>query len=325
MNEHLSQDEIDTLLGGVDSGDVDTEVDKLIDPNEAVTFDFSGQDNVIRDRAPALDMVNDRFTRSMQASIFKMLRRTAHVTVENVKMLKYSEYLKGLIMPTSCNMINVKPLQGTGMIVIDPKLVFATVDNYFGGKGSFHTRIEGREFTPTEQRVVQLLLNLSFGDLQLAWEPVVKLDFSFINSELNPAFAKIVSPTEVVVVSTFKLELDGGGGEFHIVLPHNMIEPVMELLETGSTAEDENKHKNWINAIEQEMKQAKIEIECSIAHTKLSLSQVLDLTQGDIIPIELSDLVTVRAENTPVFKGMLGVSNGKNALRYIEPIKRNSY
>ena len=325
MHEHLSQDEIDTLLGGVDSGDVDTEVDNLIDPHEAVPYDFSGQDTVVRGRVPALDMINDRFTRSLQTSIFQMLRRTAHVIIEDVKMVKYGEYLKGLVMPTSCNMINVKPLQGTGMIVIDPKLVFATVDNYFGGKGSFHTRIEGREFTPTEKRVVQLLLNLSFDDLKKAWDPVMKLDFNFINSELNPAFAKIVNPTDVVIVSTFKLELDGGGGEFHIVLPHSMIEPVIELLESGSTGEDDDMHKKWIHALKEEMKQATVKLDCSIAHTQLSLSDVLNLNQGDIIPIELSDLVTVCAENTPVFKGALGVSNGKNALRYIEPIKRTLY
>lgn len=325
MNEQLSQDEIDTLLGGVDSGAVDTEVDRLADSNEAVPFDFTSQNNVIRGRMPALDMVNEHFTRSLQTSLFNMLRRTAHVTLEGVKMVKYSEYLKGLIMPTSCNVINIKPLQGNGMIVIDPKLVFATVDNFFGGDGRYQTRIEGREFTPTEKRVVQILLDLSFADLKKAWEPIIKLDFSFINSEMNPAFAKIVSPTDVVVVSTFNMELEGGSGEFHIVMPYAMVEPIMDLLETGASADENELNQNWVHAMEQEMKQAVIELGCSMAHTQLTLGDVLDFTPGDIIPIELTELVTVRAADTPVFKGVLGVSSGKNAVRYIEPIRRTDY
>ena len=324
MNEHLSQDEIDTLLSGVDSGAVDTEVDRLAD-GAAQAYDFSAQDTYIRGRMPALDMVNDRFTRSLQTSAFNMLRRTAHVTVEGVKMMKYSEYIKGLVMPTSCNLINIKPLHGTGMIVIDPMLVFATVDNFFGGDGRYHTRIEGREFTPTEKRVVQLLLDLSFADLKKAWEPVIKLDFSFINSEINPAFAKIVNPSDVIVVSTFKMELEGAGGEFHVVMPHTMLEPIMDLLESGSNTKKEEVNKNWIHALEMEMKQAVVEIECSMAHTTLSLGDVLDLSPGDVIPVELSDLIMVRAENTPVFRAVLGVSNGKNAVRYVEPIKRTDY
>jgi flagellar motor switch protein FliM len=325
VNEQLSQDEIDTLLGGVDSGAVDTEVDRLVDSNEAVPFDFTSQNNVIRGRMPALDMVNEHFTRSLQTSLFNMLRRTAHVTVEGVKMVKYSEYLNGLIMPTSCNVINIKPLQGNGMIVIDPKLVFATVDNFFGGDGRYQTRIEGREFTPTEKRVVQILLDLSFADLKKAWEPIIKLDFSFINSEMNPAFAKIVSPTDVVVVSTFNMELEGGAGEFHIVMPYAMVEPIMDLLETGASADENELNQNWVHAMEQEMKQAVIELGCSMAHTKLTLGDVLDFTPGDIIPIELTELVTVRAADTPVFRGVLGVSSGKNAVRYIEPIRRTDY
>lgn len=325
MNEHLSQDEIDTLLSGVDSGAVDTEVDRLADSDEAQPYDFNRQDSFIRGRMPALGMVNDRFTRSLQASAFNMLRRTTHVTVENVRMMKYSEYLKVLVMPTSCNLINIKPLHGTGMIVIDPRLVFATVDNFFGGDGRYHTRIEGREFTPTEKRVVQLLLDLSFADLKKAWEPIVKLDFSFINSEINPAFAKMVNPSDVIVVSTFNMELEGGGGEFHVVMPYAMLEPIMDVLESGSGSDKEVVNKQWVNALENEIKQAVVELECSMAHTKLSLGDVLDMNPGDVIPIKLSELITVRAEDTPVFRGVLGVSNGKNAVRYVEPVRSTDY
>ena len=321
MNEHLSQDEIDALLHGVDNGDVDTEGD-VGDDGEAISYDLASQDRIIRGRMPTLDMVNDRFTRYLRVSMFNMLRRTAEVTAIGVKMVKFSEYVRGLFMPTNLNLINVKPLRGTGLFVIDPNLVFATVDNFFGGDGRYHTRIEGREFTPTENRVIQLFLQQAFGDLVKAWKPVVELEFKYLNSEVNPQFANIVSPTEVVVVSTFKMELEGGGGEFHVVMPYSMLEPLRELLDGGMQSDKTEIDNRWIRALQEEMKQAPVEISSYMAHVKLTLGEVLNLNAGDVIPVELPETVTVRAANTPIFRATFGVSNGKNAVQYVEPIRR---
>ncbi len=324
MNEHLSQDEIDTLLSGVDSGDVDTSSDDL-DTGEAESYDLGSQDRIIRGRMPTLDMINERFIRSVRISMFNMLRRTTEISTTGVKMVKFSEYVRGLFMPTSLNLIHINPLRGTGLCVIDPNLVFATVDNFFGGDGRYHTRIEGREFTPTENRVVQILLDLLFEDLAKAWKPVLELEFQFQSSEINPQFANIVSPTEVVVVSTFKMELEGGGGEFHIVMPYSMLEPIRELLDTGMQSDQVNVDHRWINTLKEEMKLAYVEIESSMGHTKLTLGEVLNLNDGDVIPIEVPDVVTVRANNVPIFRGVLGNSNGKNAIQYVEPISRPDY
>ncbi|HHO60038.1 MAG TPA: flagellar motor switch protein FliM, partial [Thiotrichales bacterium] len=115
MNEHLSQDEIDTLLNGVDSGAVDTEPDRLAEDGEAITYDLGSQDRIIRGRMPTLDMVNERFTRYMRISMYNMLRRTTEVAVSGVKIVKFSEYVRGLFMPTSLNLININPLRGTGL------------------------------------------------------------------------------------------------------------------------------------------------------------------------------------------------------------------
>jgi len=324
VNEHLSQDEIDTLLNGVDSGDVETESD-IMDTGDAESYDLGSQDRIIRGRMPTLDMINERFIRSVRISMFNMLRRTTEISTTGVKMVKFSEYVRGLFMPTSLNLIHINPLRGTGLCVIDPNLVFATVDNFFGGDGRYHTRIEGREFTPTENRVVQILLDILFKDLASAWDPVIKLDFQFQSSEINPQFANIVSPTEVVVISTFKMELEGGGGEFHIVMPYSMLEPIRELLDNGMQSDQVTVDHRWINTLKEEMKQANVEVDSSMAHTKLTLGDVLNLKDGDVIPIEKPDLVTVRAANVPIFRGILGNSNGKNAIQFIEPIARPDY
>ncbi len=325
MNEHLSQDEIDALLNGVDGGDIDTEPDRLVDDGSPMTYDLGSQDRIIRGRMPTLDMVNERFTRYMRVSMFNMLRHTTEVSVSGVKIVKFSEYVRGLFMPTSLNMININPLRGQGLFVIDPKLVFATVDNFFGGDGRFHTRIEGRDFTPTENRIVQLILNLAFADLKKAWEPIVDLDFVYNSSEINPQFANIVSPTEVVVVSTFTMELEGGGGEFHVVMPYSMLEPIRSLLDSGTQSDQVSVDHRWRRALRDEMKQAPLVVESTLTKVRLKLSEVMKLKAGDIIPVDLPELVTVRAADVPVFKGTLGISNGKHAIRFVEAFERPDY
>lgn len=325
MNDILSQDEIDALLNGVDSGDVDTEADDLVADGEAASYELGSQDRIIRGRMPTLDMINERFARHLRISMYNMLRRTIEVTVVGVSMVKFSEYVRGLFMPTSLNLVSINPLRGTGLFVIDPNLVFATVDNFFGGDGRYHTRIEGREFTPTENRVVQILLNLLFADLSKSWEPVLKLDYKFINSEINPQFANIVSPTEVVVVQKFKMELEGGGGEFHVVMPYSMLEPIRESLDAGMQSDQAHTDSRWTGSLKEELKQAVVEIDSTLCQIKMTIAEVLNLSEGDVIPIDMPDLVTVRAQKIPIFKGTLGNSNGKNAVQYVTPITRPEY
>jgi flagellar motor switch protein FliM len=236
-NDILSQDEIDALLHGVEDGDVSTKDD--LPPGEARKYDFTSQERIVRGRMPTLEMINERFARYFRISLFNMLRRSAEIAVVGIRMMKFSEYVHSLYVPTSLNLVRIRPLRGTSLFVIDPKLVFMLVDNFFGGEGRFYTKIEGREFTPTETRIIQMVLNAVFTDLKEAWAPVMKLDFEFQNAEVNPQFANIVSPTEVVVVSTFDVELDGGGGQLHVTMPYSMIEPIREHLDMGLQRDQE--------------------------------------------------------------------------------------
>ena len=206
----LSQDEIDALLNGVDSGAIETE-EPPHDPTVARTYDFASQDRIVRGRLPTLEMINERFVRTWRIGLFNLLRRSAELSVRGIETIKFSEYLHSLYVPTNLNLIKFKPLRGVGLIVFEPKLVFTMVDNFFGGDGRYPAKIEGREFTATEMRVIHLLLKQTFTDLVDAWAPVMPVEFEYINSEVNPHFANIVSPREYVVVSRFHVELDGGG------------------------------------------------------------------------------------------------------------------
>ncbi len=320
MNDLLSQDEIDALLHGVSGGDVETETDEEIPEGEVRGYDFASQDRIVRGRMPTLEMINERFARYFRISLFNMLRRSGEISVSGVQMLKFAEYVHSLFVPTSLNLVKVNPLRGTSLFVLEPKLVFSLVDNFFGGGGRFHTKIEGREFTPTELRVINMVLEMAFQDLMQAWKPVMKVDFEYQSSEVNPHFANIVSPTEVVVVNTFRIELEGGGGDLHVTMPYSMVEPIRELLDAGVQSDRSDRDERWTRAIREEMKEAKVELSTTLLETSLSLREINELQAGDVIPVDLPELVTLEAEETPVFRGKYGVHNGSRAIKIVEKI-----
>lgn len=318
MQDLLSQDEIDALLHGVDDGAVDTDMDD--DPTSVRSYDLTSQDRIVRGRMPTLEMINERFARYTRISLFNLLRRTADVSLGGVQITKFGEYLHTLYVPTSLNLVKFRPLRGTALIVLDAKLVFKLVDNYFGGDGR-HAKIEGREFTPTELRVVQMVLNQIFTDLGEAWRNVYKLEFDHLRSEVNPSMANIVSPSEVVVVSSFHIELDGGGGDIHVTQPYSMIEPIRDLLDAGMQSDVDEHDERWGKALKEQIKDATVEFSCHLFDRKITLRDVVDLEAGDVIPVEMPETVVLNANGIPMFETRIGTSNGNLALR-IEGVHR---
>ena len=324
INDILTQDEIDALLHGVNSGDVDTDDSANINDGQARNYDFASQDRIVRGRMPTLEMINERFARYFRINLFNMLRRSAEISIGGVQMLKFSEYVHSLFVPTSLNLVKVKPLRGTALFVIDPKLVFILVDNYFGGEGKYHTKIEGREFTPTEMRVIEMLLALAFKDLKEAWAPIMQISFDYINSEVNPQFANIVSPSEVVVVTTFHVELDGGGGDFPVTMPYSMVEPIREILDAGVQSDRSETDERWVLALREDMKEAEVELATTLLEVTLSLEEVLKIKPGDIIPVDLPEKTVLKVEDIPIFRGKYGIHEGMNAVKISEAIKHAS-
>jgi flagellar motor switch protein FliM len=321
INDILTQDEIDALLHGVNSGDVDTKDSDNAGDGETRRYDFASQDRIVRGRMPTLEMINERFARYFRINLFNMLRRSAEISIGGVQMLKFSEYVHSLFVPTSLNLVKVKPLRGTALFVIDPKLVFILVDNYFGGEGKYHTKIEGREFTPTEMRVIAMLLELAFKDLKEAWSPIMQINFEYMNSEVNPQFANIVSPSEVVVVTTFHVELDGGGGDLHVTMPYSMVEPIREILDAGVQSDRNETDERWVLALREDMKEAEVNMTTTLLEVTLSLADVLKIKPGDIIPVDLPEKSVMKVEDIPVFRGKYGIHQGMNAVKITEAIK----
>lgn len=317
----LSQDEIDALLHGVDSGDVVAETDEPMHDDVARPFDFTNQDRIVRGRLPTLEMINERFARYFRVSVFNMLGRSPEVSVDGVQMVKFGDYIHSLYVPTSLSMVRIAPLRGRAIVNMDSKLVFAIVDNYFGGDGRFQTKIEGREFTPTELRVVRIVNDAAFEDFKRAWEPVIDLQFSYVGHEVNPHLASIATPSELVVVSTFSVDLEGGGGELHMTMPYSMIEPLRQLLDAGIQSDRADTDMRWNRALREQVFNSQVEISTSLLEMTLSVKQLTELKPGDVLPIDPPSLVTASTEDIPLFRGQYGESRGNAALRIAELIR----
>ena len=320
MQDILSQDEIDVLLHGVDDGEV--EVEEGVADGEFAQYDLTSQDRIVRGRMPTLEMINERFARYTRISMFNLLRRQADVAATGIEVMKFNEYMHTLYVPTSLNLVKVKPLRGTALFVLDAKLVFKLVDNFFGGDGR-HAKIEGREFTPTENRLVRKVIDQVFVDLKEAWRSVMDVEFNFVSTEVNPAMANIISPAEGIIVSTFQIDLDGGGGQFHITFPLSMIEPIKEMLDAGIQSDMDEVDDRWMATLHGDIMEVEVPLRCRVAQTKAKLGDVNSYKVGDVIPIENLEDVTLLANGIPTFAGKMGEHRGNYAVRINKPLVRD--
>ena len=319
----LSQDEIDALLHGVDDGDIETENVEELEPGVAKDYDFNSQERIIRGRMPTLEMINERVGRYFRISLFNFLRRSADVSIESVQVQKFSEYIQSLFVPTNLNIVRFSPLRGRALIVMEPTLVFTAVDNFFGGGGQFYNKVEGREFTPTEMRVIRLIIEMLFKDLKEAWKPVMALDFEYLSSEVNPQFANIVSPSEIVVISTIHIELEGGGGDINIVMPYSMVEPIRELLDAVTSDRGEI-DGNWQDSLRKEVLRCEVSLNSLLVEKTMTIKEVMNFQKGDVIAIDMPESVVVQSEGVAVFEGKLGLSDGNYAIQIRDKLTQDS-
>jgi flagellar motor switch protein FliM len=316
----LDQAEVDALLNGMDSGAVSTEAASAV--GDTRPYDLGKEARIVRGRMPTLEMMNERFARLYRMSLYNLLRRSAAISVRGVQTYKFGEYIHRLHVPTSLNLIRIAPLRGTALIVLSPRLVFTVVDNFFGGKGR-HAKIEGRDFTVTENRIIQMMLQAAFVDLKEAWSNVLPIEIEYVTSEMNPQFANIVSPTEIVVVATFAIELEGGTGELHLTMPYSMIEPMREIFDAGVQSDRNDDDGRWRVSLREELEDAEIELTTLIGRSSMTLGQMLDLKPGDIVPCDFDGKVVVYAEDIPVMRGTFGLSRGQQAVKVEERIVRH--
>ena len=309
-NEFLSQDEVDTLLQGV----VD-EPDETAAERGIRAYKLGAQERIVRGRMPTLEIINDRFARLLRIGLFNFMRRSPEIAVSPARVSNYAEFIRTLLVPTNLNIATVKPLRGTSLFIFEPALVFLIIDNLFGGDGRFHGRVEGREFTQTEQRIIQRLLQVVFDDYQKAWQNVHPLKFEHVRSEMHPQFANIATPTEIVVVSSFNIDIAGQGGAMHICMPYAMLEPIRDLIHRPIQGDYAEPDRRWFNMLQKQLQLADVEIVANLASTMLPVRELMQLKVGDVVPIDMSPLLEARVDGVPVMECGYGEVNGHYALR----------
>jgi len=326
VKDLLSQDEIDALLHGTDEGDVETADDSDdVDLGDGVErYDLANQDRIVRGRMPALELINERFARLSRTSFFNLLRKGVDVTVDGIQVMKYSDYLSTLYVPTSMNIMHMSPLKGNALLIFDAKMVYRVVDQFFGGDGR-HAKIEGREFTSTEMRVVNRVIETAFKDLTEAWKQVHSIDFELVGSEMNPAMANVVSGNDVVVVSSFQVDMEGGPGEMQIVIPYAMFEPIKALIHSGTLDQKRATDNVWQQSIQKDLGMAPVSINLRVLERELTLRDVMQLQEGDVIPVEMPEFTTLEVNNVPIYNCQLGQSHGNLAVKVAKRFSRADF
>jgi flagellar motor switch protein FliM len=313
----LSQDEVDALLQGI------TGESQKLEPEEQPTegirdYNLASQERIVRGRMPTMEIINERFARNIRIGLFNLIRRSPEVSIGGTKVQKYSAFLRELVVPTNFNIVSIKPLRGSGLVVCEPTLVFAVIDALFGGAGKFHTRIEGRDFSPTEQRVIQRLVDVVSSEFKKAWNGIYPLELEYQRSEMQPQFANIATPNEIVVSTAFTLELGDTTGSIHLAIPYATMEPIRDILYSTVQGDSAEPDRRWVNLLKHQIQDAEVELVAELGHAPATVEQLLSMKAGDFLELDLDPLIDVKVDGVPVFKCHYGTNNGRYAVKVDE-------
>lgn len=318
MPNPLSQEEINVLLASMDIGAVETESDPSGNADGVVSYDLTNQDRIVRGRMPVLEIVNDRFARLCSNSLSNLVRKRVELSPMSIDMSKFGDFMRSLPVPSSINIFKMEPLRGNALIIVDSRLVFSLVENVFGGMGS-KPKIEGRDFTPIEQAVVDKLIKIALENLEESWRPVHEVKLELVRSEINPQFAAIVPPSDVVVVISYEVELDTSLGSMVICLPYATIEPIRsKLLASFQTERLEVDHA-WAARLQERLLETPVEMKVHFGNTTITANQLLRMQVGDVLVLDtdVEDLLTATVEGVKKYEGIAGMARSMKSFQII--------
>ncbi len=324
MAQVLSQDEVDALLRGVTDGEIETETDDGRDGSEVISYDLTIQERIIRGKMPTLDIINQRFSRLFRISLLNSLRKVVDIKPVSTDTVKFGDFIKSLSVPASLNIFRMEPLRGFALLVAESKIVFSFVDTFFGGSGEGSAKIEGRDFTQIEQRLIKRVILNALSDLEEAWKPVHQLNISFVRSEVNPQFAAIVPITDVVIIIMFEVEMEHTSGTITFCIPYSTVEPIIAKLRTGFQSDQLEVDKTWLLRLRERLKEAEVEIVVELGSRELMTRDLIKLGVGDVIQLgnDVTNELAIKVEGVPKFKGFPGVSKGNKAIQISSTITR---
>ncbi|MBU0916261.1 MULTISPECIES: flagellar motor switch protein FliM [Aquabacterium] len=315
MNQQiLSQDEVDALLQGITGESQKLEQDDA--PKEGIRdYNLAQQERIVRGRMPTMEIINERFARNIRVGLFNFIRKSPEVSVGGIKVQKYSAFLREIVVPTNFNIMAVRPLRGSGLIVCDPTLVFAVIDSLFGGVGKFHTRIEGRDFSATEQRIIRRLVEVVCEEYKRSWQGIYPVELDYQRSEMQPQFANVATPSEIVVCCSFTLEIGDTSGTIHFCIPYATLEPIRDILFSSIQGDSAEPDRRWVKLLTQQIQSAEVELVAELGHAPATVEQLLAFKPGDFIELDLEKIIQAKIDGVPVFEAYYGTSDNKYALR----------
>ena len=315
MNQQiLSQDEVDALLQGITGESQKLETDNA--PTTGVRdYDLANQERIVRGRMPTMEVINERFARNIRIGLFNFIRKSPEVAIGGIKVQKFSAFLREIVVPTNFNVVNVKPLRGSGLIVCDPSLVFAVIDALYGGIGKYHTRIEGRDFSPTELRVILRLVEVITAEYKKAWVGIYPVELEYQRSEMQPQFASIATPSEIVVATSFTLEIGETTGTVHFCVPYSTLEPIRDTLYSTIQGDSAEPDRRWVNLLKHQIQAAEVELVAELARAPATVEQLLSFKPGDFIELDLDPLIQAKVSGVPVFDAYYGITNNRYAIK----------
>lgn len=315
MNQQiLSQDEVDALLQGITGESQKLEAEDV--PSGGIrNYDIASQERIVRGRMPTMEIISERFARNIRIGLFNFIRKSPEVSIGGIKVQKYSAFLREIVVPTNFNIVSVKPLRGSGLIVCDPTLVFAVIDALFGGAGKYHTRIEGRDFSPTEQRIITRLVEVITTEYQKAWQGIYPLELEYQRSEMQPQFVNIATPSEIMVATSFTLEIGDSTGTIHFCIPYSTLEPIRDVLYSTMQGDSAEPDRRWVNLLKEQIKAADVELVAELATAPATVEQLLSFKVGDFIELDLQPGIEAKISGVPVLECHYGIANGRYALK----------
>jgi flagellar motor switch protein FliM len=287
------------------------------------TYNISSQERIVRGRMPTMEIVNERFARNFRVGLFNFIRRSPEISVGTVQVQRYSAFLRELAVPTNFNIMAIRPLRGSGLIVCEPTLIFGVIDTLYGGIGKFQTRIEGRDFSATEQRVINRLVNVITEEYKKAWKGVYPLELEYQRSEMQPQFANIATPSEIVVATSFSLEIGEISGSIHICMPYATLEPIRDVLYSSTQGDSMEVDKRWVNVLTQEIQSAEVRLVAELAKSDATVEQLIAMKPGDFIELERKPRIKAYIDGVPVFECQYGTHNKKYAIRIEKNLRGN--
>ncbi len=318
----LSQEEVDALLEGV-TGESQKTVEETVERGEPRPYDIASQERIVRGRMPTMEIVNERFARNFRVGLFNFIRRSPEISVGPVTVHKYSAFLRELAVPTNFNIMAIRPLRGSGLIVCEPSLVFGVIDTLFGGIGKFQTRIEGRDFSATEQRVITRLVEVISLEYKKAWTGIYPMELEYQRSEMQPQFANIATPSEIVVTTAFQLEIGDIAGSIHLCMPYAALEPIRDILYASSQGDSQEVDRRWVNLLTQEIQAAPVTLVAELARTHATVEQLLAMKPGDFIELDREPHIQANIGGVPIFECQYGTHNAKYAIRVDKCLRAN--